>query len=67
MPMLNTRFFGKMDALIKDFLMPVMLRKQRSQMNQSVCYDANWVTEWQQLIETSNFDVELGCLYAMIL
>jgi hypothetical protein len=31
MPMLNTRFFGKMDALIKDFLTPVMLEKQRSQ------------------------------------
>jgi hypothetical protein len=45
MPMLNTRFFGKMDVLIKDFLTPVMLGKQRSQMNQSVCYDANQVVE----------------------
>ncbi|PKC55963.1 hypothetical protein RhiirA1_474747 [Rhizophagus irregularis] len=41
MPMLNTRFFGQMDAVIKDFLTLVMLGKQRSQMNQSVCYDAN--------------------------
>ena len=56
MPMLNTRFFGQMDAVIKDFLMPVMLGKQRSQMNQSVCYDANRVIEWQQLMEASNFD-----------
>ena len=28
MPMLNTRFFGKMDAIIKHFLTPVMLEKQ---------------------------------------
>jgi hypothetical protein len=56
MPMLNTRFFGQMDAVIKDFLTPVMLGKQRSQMNQSVCYDANRVIEWQQLMEASNFD-----------
>ena len=44
-----------MDAIIKDFLTPVMLGKQRSQMNESVCYDANRVTEWQMLIEASNF------------
>jgi hypothetical protein len=25
-------------------------------MNQSVCYDANWIIEWQQLIEVSNVD-----------
>jgi hypothetical protein len=56
MPMLNIRFFGQMDAVIKDFLTPVMLEKQQSQMNQSVCYDANWIIEWQQLIEVSNVD-----------
>ncbi|CAB4418449.1 unnamed protein product [Rhizophagus irregularis] len=49
MPMLNMRFFGQMDAVIKDFLMPVMLAgKQQSQMNQSVYYDANQIIEWQQ-------------------
>ena len=53
MPMMNTRFFGPIDAIIKDFLTPVMLGKQRSQMNESVCYDANQITEWQQLIEVS--------------
>ena len=30
MPMLNTRFFGKIDVIIKDFLTPIMLGKQRS-------------------------------------
>ncbi|PKY45593.1 hypothetical protein RhiirA4_460218 [Rhizophagus irregularis] len=35
MPMLNTRFFGPIDTIIKDFLIPIMLGKQRSQMNQS--------------------------------
>ena len=33
MPMLNTRFFSKVDTVIKSFLTPVMLGKQRSQMN----------------------------------
>jgi hypothetical protein len=53
MPMLNTRFFKQVDAIIKDFLTPVMLGKQRSQMNESVCYDANRITEWKTLIEVS--------------
>ena len=60
MPMLNTRFFGQVDAIIKDFLTPVMLGKQRSQMNESVCYDANRIIEWKQLMEVSNFNIELG-------
>ena len=46
MPMLNTRFFGQIDTIIKDFLTPVMLEKQRSQMNQSVCYDVAQITNW---------------------
>jgi len=33
--------------------MPVMLGKQRSQMNQSVCFDAIQITDWQRLIEVS--------------
>jgi len=53
MPMLNTRFFGSVDNVMKAFLTPVMLGKQRSQMNQSVCYDINRITEWQNLIDVS--------------
>ena len=44
--MLNTRFFGQVDDIIKTFLTSVMLGKQRSQMNQSVCYNVNQITEW---------------------
>ncbi|GES98308.1 hypothetical protein GLOIN_2v1486191 [Rhizophagus clarus] len=29
-----------------------MLGKQRSQTNQSICYDVNRIIEWQQLIES---------------
>ena len=50
MPMLNTRFFGPVDDIMKAFLTPVILGKQRSQMNQSVCYDSQ-ITEWYHLIE----------------
>jgi hypothetical protein len=53
MPMLNTRFFGPVDDVMKAFLTPVMLRKQRSEMNQSVCYDINRITEWQNLMDVS--------------
>jgi len=56
MPMLNTRFFGQMDTLIKEFLTPVMLGKQRSQMNQSVCYDVFRITKWQHLLEVRNYN-----------
>ncbi|PKY55004.1 hypothetical protein RhiirA4_474173 [Rhizophagus irregularis] len=51
MPMLNTRFFGPIDNIIKVFLTPVMLGKQRSQMNQSVCYNINQITEWKNLMD----------------
>ncbi|PKY35112.1 hypothetical protein RhiirB3_395996, partial [Rhizophagus irregularis] len=54
MPMLNTRFFGPIDNIIKVFLTPVMLGKQRSQMNQSVCYDINQITEWKNLMDAEN-------------
>ena len=53
LPMLNTRFFSRVDAIIKEFLTPVMLGKQRSQMIQSVCYDVDRVAEWRHLIEVS--------------
>jgi hypothetical protein len=49
--MLNTRFFNQVDAIIKEFLTPIMLRLQRAQMNQSVCYDINQITDWHYLIE----------------
>jgi hypothetical protein len=53
MPMLNTRFFGLVDNIMKAFLTPVMLGKQRSQMNESVCYDVNRISEWQNLLDVS--------------
>ncbi|CAB5391444.1 unnamed protein product [Rhizophagus irregularis] len=52
--MLNTRFFDPIDNIIKVFLTPVMLGKQRSQMNQSVCYDINQITEWKNLMDAEN-------------
>lgn len=51
LPMLNTRFFDQVDIIIKEFLTPIMLRKQKEQMNQSVCYDINQITEWHHLIK----------------
>jgi hypothetical protein len=53
MPMFNTRFFGIVDNIMKAFLTPIMLGKQRSEMNKSVCYDINRTTEWQNLIDVS--------------
>jgi hypothetical protein len=53
MPMFNTKFFGTVDNIMKAFLTPVMLGKQRSEMNKSVCYDINLTTEWQNLISVS--------------
>ncbi|GBB86756.1 hypothetical protein RclHR1_13170002 [Rhizophagus clarus] len=60
MPMLNTRFFSFVDNIMKTFLTPVMLRKQRSQMNQSVCYDINRITEWQNLIDVEIDNKEIS-------
>ncbi|CAB4430411.1 unnamed protein product [Rhizophagus irregularis] len=62
MPMLNTRFFSQVDVIIKEFLTPTMLGKQRSQMNQSVCYDISQITDWRHLmeIETDNEEISIG-------
>ncbi|RHZ49584.1 hypothetical protein Glove_519g63 [Diversispora epigaea] len=61
MPMLNTRFFGQIDILIKEYLTLVMFGKQRSQMNQSVCYDVFRITEWQHLlVEIDNEEIDVG-------
>ncbi len=51
--MLYSRFFGQADGIIKQYLTPIILGKQRSQMNQSVCYDINRIMDWQQLLEVS--------------
>ncbi|CAB4380864.1 unnamed protein product [Rhizophagus irregularis] len=37
-----------------------MLGKQRSQMNQSVCYDINRITEWQNLIDVEIDNEEIS-------
>jgi hypothetical protein len=53
MPMLNMRFFALVDDVIKAFLTPAILGKQRLQMNQSVCYNVKRITDWQSLINVS--------------
>ena len=53
LPMLHNRFFGQVDNIIKQYLTPIILGKQRLQMNQSVCYDINRIMDWQQLLEVN--------------
>ncbi|CAG8517865.1 21188_t:CDS:2, partial [Cetraspora pellucida] len=60
MPMLNERFFDQVDDIIKSFLTSVILEKQRSQMNQSVCYDITQVTKWHHLIESEGDNKEIS-------
>ncbi|GBC41871.2 hypothetical protein GLOIN_2v1790132 [Rhizophagus irregularis DAOM 181602=DAOM 197198] len=45
-----------------EFLTPTMLGKQRSQMNQSVCYDISQITDWHHLmeVETDNEEISIG-------
>ena len=42
---LHKRFFGQADDIIKQYLTLIILEKQRSQMNQSVCYDINQIMD----------------------
>jgi hypothetical protein len=53
LPMLCNRLFGRVDDIIKQYLTPIMLGKQRLEMNQSVCYDINRIMDWHQLLEVS--------------
>ena len=49
--MLNSRFFGQIDEMIKKYLTPLILGKQQSQMNESVCYDISLISQWQDIIQ----------------
>jgi hypothetical protein len=51
LPMLNSRFFGQVDDMIKRYLTPLMLGKQRSQINESVCYDVFLISQWEDIIQ----------------
>ncbi|CAG8722528.1 15363_t:CDS:2 [Cetraspora pellucida] len=42
---------NQVDNILKKFLTPIMLGKQRDQMNASVCYDVIQVYNWHSLIE----------------
>ena len=59
--MLSSRFFGQVDCVLKEFLMPVMLEKQRVQINQSVYYDIFRITKWQHLIKV-RIHISRSCL-----
>ena len=51
LPMLNSQFFAQVDGILKRFFTPVMLSKQRDQMNVSLCYDVAHVQKWHKIIE----------------
>ncbi|CAG8781462.1 14819_t:CDS:2, partial [Cetraspora pellucida] len=60
LPMLNSCFFSQVNDILKKFLTPIMLGKQRDQMNASVCYDFIQVYNWHSLIEKDINNEEIG-------
>jgi hypothetical protein len=51
LPNIVGRYFKRIDAIIKKFLTPRVLKMQHSQMNESLLYRANKVENWKDLPE----------------
>ncbi|CAG8756754.1 15296_t:CDS:2, partial [Cetraspora pellucida] len=50
-PTILDEYFPELDKILKEYLIPQILQKQRDQMAQSICYDAVLVDSWLPLLE----------------
>ncbi|PKB93003.1 hypothetical protein RhiirA5_387456, partial [Rhizophagus irregularis] len=44
-------YFPNLDKILREYLTPQILQKQRDQMAQSLCYDTVLIKDWQPLLE----------------
>ena len=51
LPNVVGRYFKKIDASIKKFLTPYVLKMQHNQMNESLLYHTDKVENWKDLLE----------------
>jgi len=52
-PSIMDEYFPKLDKILREYLTPQILQKQRDQMAQSLCYDVELIEDWLSLLEVS--------------
>jgi hypothetical protein len=52
-PSIMGKYFSDLDKLLKEYLTPQILQKQRDQMAQSLCYDTVLIENWLPLLDVS--------------
>ncbi|PKB93529.1 hypothetical protein RhiirA5_441038, partial [Rhizophagus irregularis] len=50
-PSIMDEYFPNLDKILREYLTPQILQKQRDQMAQSLCYDTVLIKDWQPLLE----------------
>ena len=53
MPSIMDEYFPELDKILREYLTPQILQKQRDQMAQSLCYDVELIENWLPLLEVS--------------
>jgi hypothetical protein len=46
-------YFPDLDKILREYLTPQILQKQRDQMAQSLCYDTALIEDWLPLLQVS--------------
>jgi len=52
-PSIMDEYFPELDKILREYLTPQILQKQRDQMAQSLCYDVKLIEDWSSLLEVS--------------
>lgn len=52
-PSIMDEYFPELDKILREYLTPQILQKQRDQMAQSLCYDVELIEDWLPLLEVS--------------
>ncbi|UZO22785.1 uncharacterized protein OCT59_015135 [Rhizophagus irregularis] len=50
-PSIMDEYFPELDKILREYLTPQILQKQRDQMAQSLCYDVKLIEDWLPLLE----------------
>ena len=54
LPSIMDEYFPELDMILRKYLTPQLLQKQRDQMAQSLCYDVILIDDWLSLLEVRN-------------
>ncbi|CAB4418907.1 unnamed protein product [Rhizophagus irregularis] len=67
-PSIMDEYFPELDKILREYLTPQILQKQRDQMAQSLCYDTILIDDWLPLLDCKSLELKakLGKFYSRI-